>query len=430
MLNDRFLHLMCLALAAALCASGCDGEQESKYHYGAAMFPEPTCAQTAAATEGATAIAGAIGELGFALAKEMNAAPEQNVLMSPASVSIALGMTWNGAVGTTEQEMRDALAFGDLSADEVRAGYRDFLEYVSCSSADVDLEYANAIWYRSDLDTDLVPAFVTQSAESFFAPVAPIPAEDPVGYVNGWISERTHGRIEDLVDAIDPDAAMLLVDALYLKAKWATELDTLVEHGTFHAASGDVDIAFLGSLDGGRALPYAETDAFQAARLPYVGGMHAMTVILPKEGQTVDAVLAGLDFEAFAALEGSMTDDQTVGLSLPRFRVTTGTVELGPPLQALGMVTPFDPVLADFGGMFQTEPVFIFRVMHKAFVEVTEKGTEAAAATVVEVNDTGAASDDVSMLVDRPFLFVIHDVATNAPLFIGKITEPERVEAK
>jgi serine protease inhibitor len=418
-----------LALAASLCAVACDGEKESKYHYGAAMFPEPTCGGSAAATESAAAIAGAIGELGFELAHAMDADANANVLMSPASISIALGMTWNGALGPTEQEMRGALAYGDLTADEVRAGYRDLLQHVSCASEDVALEYANAIWYRAGYDTDLVPAFVTQSEESFFAPVAPIPAEDPVGYINGWIEERTHGRIEDLVDVLDPDVAMLLVNAIYFKAKWNIEFDTVEEHGAFHAASGDADVAFIGFLDAAPAFPYVETDALQAARVPYLGREHAMTLILPKEGQTADSVLASLDFEAFAALEASMITED-INLSMPRFRVATGTVELAQPLQALGMTAPFDPAVADFGGMFQTQPVYVSRVMHKAFVEVTEKGTEAAAATVVEVNDTGAAGDEVLMRVDRPFLFVIHDVATNAPLFIGKIVEPERVEAK
>ena len=409
---------------AAPWLAGCDGGAQSRYHYGAEMFPAPTCGAAATMTDGAAAIAGSAGAFGWALAKEMNTGSAgMNVLLSPASVSIALGMTWDGAAGATEQEMRGALAYGDLSADEIRAGYRDWLTYLSCASPDVTLEHADAIWYVASLEADLVPDFVTHSEESFFAPVAPLPADDPVGYVNGWISERTHGRIEDMLESLDPSTVMLLVNALYFKAKWESRLETLEEHGAFHAASGDVDVAFIGKTS---TYLYAETDEYQAIRVPYAGATHAMTVILPKEGQDVDAALAGLDGDAFLALGESLAPTE-VSLALPRFEVEYGAVDLKNALQALGMVTPFGAG-ADFSGMFESEPASIGFVLHKAFVAVTEEGTEAAAATIVGM-DGGASADPAAVMrVNRPFLFVIHDTATDAPLFLGKIVAPTRIE--
>jgi len=410
-------------VATVLWLAGCDEGEASRYHYAAELFPEPTCGGGAAMTDGAFAIADAAGAFGWALATEMNGSgSDSNLLVSPASVSIALGMTWDGAAGATEQEMRETLGYGELSADEIRAGYRDWLTYLSCASPEVEMEYANAVWYSEVLEGDLVPDFVTHSEESFFAPVAPFPEDDPVGYINGWIEQRTHGLISDMLDSLDY-CMMLLVNALYFRAEWESRLDTLEEHGVFHAASGDLDVARIGADS---AFPYAETEAYQAARIPYSGGTHAMTIILPAEGGDADAVLASLNGSSFAALEESMLSTE-LALSLPRFQMAYGAVDLKSGLADLGMTTAFGED-ADFSGIFQSEPVSIGFVLHQAFVAVTEEGTEAAAATIVGMDSGASDEPERVMRVDRPFLFVIHDTATYAPLFIGKVEAPVRME--
>jgi serpin B len=242
--------------------------------------------------------------------------------------------------------------------------------------------------------------------------------------INGWTAGLTHHRIEEIVpaEALDALTRLVLVNALYLKAPWETPFEkSATRPGPFRRADGSTVEAKLmaGLLEDAS---YAETAEWQSVRLPYAGRGLAMTVVLPRAGamaRTWDMVVRGGIANLLAAPQ-----PQAVQLTLPKWTLRT-RVPLEDTLSALGMPTAFDSTHADFSGMTRQEPPHISAVLHETFIAVDEEGTEAAAATAVLVG-TLAAPVAVPMTVDRPYLYVIHDVRHGTPLVVGRVDDPTR----
>lgn len=363
-----------------------------------------------------TAGVGAARAVGSRLWATVASETAGNVALSPFSVATALGMAMTGAAAQTRAEMEDVLAGG--------SGLGEAAALVAgCTDEDVVLDPANALfaqaglaWRRDFLDA-LDDDFGAKPSMVDFAET-----EVARRTINSWTAERTRERIPEIVPAgtLDADTRLVLVNALYLKAPWA---EPFWERST-------TDAAF--HLDDGAAVPVptmrlalhtrtGSGDCWRSLRLDYSGGRVAMTVLLPEPGRRpeLEALLA-------AGVWDVLLDTPVAGrvdVSLPRWTMRTAS-SLAGPLAALGMPTAFTDG-ADFSGMTAEQDLKISEVLHEVFVAVDEAGTEAAAASaVVMARAAGMPAPPEPFAVDRPFLFVVHDVEHGTPLFVGRVADP------
>jgi serpin B len=365
---------------------------------------------------------------GLKLFKNINAeTPDSNVFISPLSISMALGMTYNGAAGTTEEAMRTTLEFDDLSMTEINESYESLIELLRGIDSDVEFNIANSIWYK---DTKpFKQDFFERCRDYFDARVSGVDfsqSEAVKDTINNWVEKKTNGKIENILDFVPPDAIMYLVNAIYFNGTWTYQFDKedtkdepfyLSEGGTKECKMMEVKSVFK----------YFEDSSLQAIDIPYGVGNYSMTVILPQYGIDIDDFIAGLTQGKWDGWMNGFYED-SVNLFLPKLKLEYKTDSLlKEVLKDMGMEVAFDPDMANFSGMADLPPqIWIGRVIHKAFLEIDEEGTEAAAATVVEMWEKSATpgSDFPTMRIDRPYIFAIRENHSSTILFIGKIVDP------
>ena len=368
-------------------------------------------------TTGESRLIDAANQFSFALFQRVNSSPDSNVFASPLSASFALGMTMNGAAGTTLDQMRSALAFGNATDVEINAGYKSLIELLRGLDPQVDMRIANGIWSRSGFPIE--PSFLETSRTYFGAETAALDFSNPASLttINGWVSTATAGRIPTILDELSSDLMVLLVNAIYFKGSWRDQFDpALTTDAPFHAVVGDQP-ARLMHRKGSTA--YLATTDFEAVDLPYGNSAYGMTVVLPREGRNVEIVARSLQPAQWTAWMGQMHDAE-VDLYLPKFTLRWERM-LNDDLKALGMVDAFLDGGADFTRLSpQGRALFISFVKQKAFVDVNEEGTEAAAVTAVGVSLTSAPLT-ITLRVDRPFLFVIRERLSGTIVFMGKM---------
>jgi serine protease inhibitor len=341
----------------------------------------------------------------------------KNVFVSPLSVSMALGMTLNGAAGATETAMRRTLGFEGLTQDEINASYRGLLDLLPGVDPKTVMEIANSIWYR--LGYPVLPAFIDVNARHFDADVREADFADPGApdVINGWISDRTHGRIDKMIDAIDPETVMFLINAVYFKGTWVYAFDPQYTRGdSFYPEGGSPVPCRMMSQKA--EIGYFRTESFRAVELPYGNGRFSMVLFLPEEGTSIDAFVSRWTDAAWKDWKGRFSKRE-LDLTLPKFKVEY-FVRLNDALGALGMGVAFGGA-ADFRRITGSPGPYISDVLHKSFVEVDEKGTEAAAVTVVVIKETSMGPDESVIRFDRPFAFAIQEKESGTILFLGKI---------
>lgn len=435
----------CLALAGTGSGvgllAGCGGRPPKAVAAGPAIVSDGGQARSqlpraAVDPAAAAAAAGVVRAFGADLYRHLSRSAG-NLVCSPYSVAVALAMTRNGARGTTATEMDRVLHAPRLSPlnDGLNA-LEALLEQrggrvrrADGSAAEVALWVANSLWGQQDLAWQT--AFLDALARHYGAGMRLVDyradAQGARSKINAWTSEQTHGKIDQLIPqgVLDILTRLVLVNALYLKAPWEYPFEPhLTRVLPFSRADGStVDVPTMATeISGARYARYARGNGWQAAELRYAGNDLAMTVILPDPG-SLQALELGVDGDRLTQMIQSLVPIRALALQLPKWRFRT-RARLGDVLAALGMPTAFDRRLADFSGMTVQERLFISAVLHEAFIAVDESGTEAAAATAVVVEWMSAGPTPISMVVDRPFLFVIHDLATATPLFVGRVTDP------
>ncbi len=358
---------------------------------------------------------------GFRLLAAANAEQAgKNLFISPLSVSIALGMTLNGAEGTTFDSMQAALNLGELTRQQINDSYRTILTALPLLDPLVTFDNANSLWYRTGFSVE--PSFIADNTSAFNAEVRSLDfsSAGAVDIINGWINEKTHEKIPKVLDTIDPSVVMFLINALYFKGTWTYQFapDQTVD-GPFTRPDGSTVTCRM--MHQKADLRYGVTDSVQVIDLPYGGGAYSMTVLLPAAGADIDAFASSLSDERWQSLTGGLQESEVV-LSFPRFKLEYGQYLPGP-LSAMGMGIAFTPA-ANFSRINPNFPLAISDVIHKTFVEVNEEGTEAAAVTVVSIYVTSVQPHEIRMDVDRPFLFAIREHSTGGIIFIGKIVDP------
>ena len=358
---------------------------------------------------------------------------DNNLVFSPASISIALAMTYAGAAGATASEMAKALHF-TLPQERLHPAF-NALDQALASRAEgrlgadggpMRLRIVNSLWaeqtyiFKSDFLASLAANYgANVNLLDFIS--APEPSRISI---NDWVAEQTEGKILDLLpsDSIDSSVRLVLTNAVYFNARWQTAFDpqetrdngfTLLDGSQVTTKFMHADLANLRASQGTN---------FKAVSLPYLGGSLSMVVVVPEVGQ-FSQVESSLDATALAALVAGMTA-KTVSVGLPRFRIETST-DLKELLEALGMTSAFSNN-ADFSGMDGTRNLSISAVIHKAFIDVGENGTEAAAATAVVMVDGGMRMVDLDVRASRPFLYFLRDEPTGAILFMGRVLDPSK----
>jgi len=428
-------RLTAAALAAllALTAAACGGDDGGTVSGGLVASELERAAPTASVADVAAVAAG--NNAFAAAAYALLAAQEQgNLVYSPASIRLALAMTYAGAKGQTAAEMAEVLRF-DLQGEALHAAFNALDQALASRNRveptlddgverKVQLSIANALWGQQGFT--FVPEFLDILAADYGAGMRIVDfveaTEAARRAINDWVAGETNDRITDLIPegVLSEMTRLVLTNAVYLDATWSSifEKDATYDAPFFLLDGSEVTVPTMHQQS---FFPYAAGDGWQAVELPYVGEELAMLFLVPDAGRfaAVEGMLAGglLD-EVVGGLEGA-----EVSLALPKFefRFKSSVADL---LKALGMPTAFDPDAADFSGMSAEAALFISDVIHEAFIKVDEEGTEAAAATAVIMDLTAAPGEIIPLAVDRPFLFSLYDRETGEILFLGRVLNP------
>jgi len=346
---------------------------------------------------------------------------EKNIFISPLSVSMALGMAYNGANGTTRDAMAQTLELSGMSIEEANQAYKSLIELLAELDTAVIFQIANSIWYRQEFIVE--QEFIDLNQTYFNAEVAALDFNDPGAkdIINAWVDQHTNGKITEIIQNIPPLMVMYLINAVYFQGNWTDPFD---ENGTHESVfiTPDGTPVSCNMMSRAGTFSYFSNDAFQAVDLPYGDGDYSMAVILPRRGADLDSLIAEFTAENWASWIGQFAEADGE-LHMPRFTLEYD-IGLNDVLTALGMGIAFKPFEADFTGINKERELFISHVKHRTFVKVNETGTEAAAVTVIAFGTTGNGPDRFVMHVDRPFVFVIHDHHSGTLLFMGQIVEP------
>ena len=358
---------------------------------------------------------------------------EGNLFYSPYSISLALAMTYAGARNETEEQMADTLSF-ILAQEELHPAFNSLALELDSRGEGAEgkddegfrLNIVNAIWGQEGYE--FLPDFLDTLAINYGAGLRVLDfigaTEESRVTINDWVSDQTEGRIEDLIPqgTLSPLTRLVLTNAIYFNAAWAEPFEeSATQDGAFHLLDGSqITVPMMRQTE---SYGYAQGDGYQAVELPYDGGELSMVILLPDSGQ-FQAFEEALDAATAAAIIADLSYQEVI-LTMPKFEYESD-FSLKETLSALGMPIAFSEGEADFTGMSDSpDRLFIAEVIHKAFVSVDEAGTEAAAATAVIMGTTTAPIDEpVTVTIDRPFIFLIRDIATGTILFIGRTLDP------
>lgn len=362
---------------------------------------------------------------------------DENLVCSPLSLQYALAMTANGASGQTLQEIIDFLGYGEDGIDALNEYSKLLLEQLPAVDLDVTLKVTDALLVNDRFQ--LLPSFKATVENHYYAAVDNMDFSDPsqiAARINEWASRSTDGFIDKVLEPseISPNAVAYIMNALYFKAKWAGgEYDPMFESDAtrpedFHLSDGStIKVDMMRNM---RWHQYAEMDGYKVLAIPYAGYKYYMYIILPDEND-INGLVEKLKTTAWSDILSKMKKDAEVYIRIPKFEIEN-KYNLNDALQALGVTRPFQSGLAEFDMMFQPkQPEYYYwieKVIQKARIKVSEKGTEAGAVTIVEMagdaEDSGDEPKRVYFYADHPFVFVIGEKTSGTILFEGVCTRP------
>ena len=359
------------------------------------------------------------GNNDFAIRLFRQARDVNSTVISPLSITFALGMMNNGAAGQTQQEINDVLGFGEAGADGINQFCRKILSESGQLDKETRVDIANTIYVNSHWGIELQAPFVQKANQYYDAQPETRDFYDGItrDVINQWSSDHTEGIIKEILskDEFNKDAESYLLNALYFKGAWVTKFNP--DNTKEESFNGGAKVPMMhiprGEFMNGAEFAYTSNDLYQAIKLPYGNEAYLMTVILPQEDKTIDDVLDQMDGQNWQFYGHSTVVD----LKLPRFE-TEAFIDLKPVMSALGMPTAFYPEIADFSD-FCNMPTFIGLMKQVAKINVSEEGTEAAAVTVIGAWTSGMP-DIADFHATRPFLYIISERSTGIIFFIGQ----------
>lgn len=361
----------------------------------------------------------------------------ENLVCSPLSLQYALAMTANGASGQTRQEIIDFLGYGEEDINALNEYSKTLLEQLPAVDLDVTLKVTDALLVNDKFP--LLPSFKETVENNYYAAVDNMDFSDPeqvAARINEWASRNTDGFIDNILSAseISEDAVAYIMNALYFKAKWAGgEYDPMFESNAtkpddFHLSDGStIKVDMMRNM---RWHQYAEMDGYKVLAIPYAGYKYYMYILLPDEND-INGLIEKLKTTSWSDILSKMKSDAEVYIRIPKFEIEN-KYNLNDALQALGVTRPFQSGMAEFDMMFQPkQPKYYYwieKVIQKARIKVSEKGTEAGAVTIVEMDGVAEAPGDepkkVYFYADHPFVFVIGEKTSGTILFEGVCTRP------
>lgn len=359
---------------------------------------------------------------GLEMFKQLNKrkTSEQNIVVSPVSAAMASGMTFNGTAGETRQELARVLGWNNLSEEDINQYHRRLIHYYNNQTEDISLNIANAIWHSSTVD--VFPDFLRTNKEYFSAFHDSFENPSFVREVNQWAQQATDGNIDKIMESSSPEALLYIINATYFRGDWKHEFN----------ASKTTDTYFY-LEDGTRKrtqmmwqkadLNYYRNGSFQMVELPYENESFSMYILLPDSTMSLNRLISNIDFEAWEHHKSQLSRKRNINFGMPRFRCeySVGMKEL---MEGMGVKNLFEDGLADLSGISE-QPLSISQVMHKAAIDVDEKGTEATATTSLARSFTTLVDDNpFNLVVNRPFVFAIEEKQSGSLLFMGKISNP------
>ena len=355
----------------------------------------------------------------FSRISQQDAKSAENIFLSPLSASMVLSMTASGAQGTTLQEMQKALGYGNMDQAQVNSYYQTLISSLGKLSDNTQIELANSLWY--DKNFKVKKSFKDTSKQYYLADATALDFNSPEAKneINSWVERSTHGKITEMIDDIPAQTSMYLINALYFKGMWSEpfkEQDTRA--GVFHLQNKQTVQADFMNIT--HDFQYYQDQKAQILEMPYGKGNFSMVFMLPNEGSSPQDLLQEMDGsflkETFTAL-----NKRKLAVSVPKFKFSYQK-ELNELLKSLGMQEAFSPS-ADFSKLSDDSRTYIDEVLQKAFVEVNEEGTEAAAATSVGIALTSMPVIE-KVELNRPFIFMIKENSSNLILFMGTLADP------
>lgn len=360
---------------------------------------------------------------------------EGNIIFSPFSISLALSMTLAGAESSTEKAMMNALQYS-LPEDQVHPAFNELLLAIEASEkqkpeesngSEFQLNIANSIWGQSGypFKSDFLDTLARHYGAGMYNVDYQTDPESARELINQWIEDETENKIKDLIPqgAINQLTRLVLANAIYFNGSWRYPFDQdATEPAPFNLLDGTTTTVNMMKLEDER-LAYTSGNTYQAVQLPYLSPDFVMTIFVPDQGAYEDFE-AELSAEMIKTIPAELLG-QPVNLQMPSFDFTTST-NAKDPLSALNMAEAFMSDKADFSGITDVEDIYISDVLHKATITVDEEGTEAAAATVVIMRAESAPVEEepISLVIDRPFLFLIQHQPTGTILFMGRVLQP------
>ncbi len=366
-------------------------------------------------------VAARTGDFGINLFKAIVADDStNNIFVSPLSVSMAMGMLLNGSRGDTRAELESSLQFAGLSETEINDAYRTLIDLLTHMDEKVRVDIANSIWYDKAFAAN--PAFLETNRKHFYADVESLDfgSSGAVTTINSWVDNATNGRIPTIIESIPPEAVMYLINALYFKGDWRMAFDAKDTGNRSFTLESGVELQVPMMRHKEPRLPIYNGSNFTGVDLAYGDSLYSMTLLIPHNGTSVNELASSLDASTWDDLVNNLRAQELGAFLMPKFTLEY-KITLNDALKALGIEKAFDESEADLTGINDVQQLFVSRVLHKTFVSVDELGTEAAAATAVEV---GVTSVPPTIAADRPFLFAIRDQHSGTILFVGRMMDP------
>ncbi|CAE6485560.1 MAG TPA: serpin family protein [Candidatus Nitrosotenuis sp.] len=349
---------------------------------------------------------------------------DENIFFSPWSVATAFAIAYEGARGDTAQEIRTVFEFPQ--DDTLRRSlFQAIQNDLNADSSDYSLNTANALWVKEDYE---IKQGYIDTAKSYYGSQVDnvdFVSNDGVNKINEWVSSKTQGKIKRLleIDSTDALTRLIITNAIYFQGEWEYQFNpSFTQQRDFYISKNQAVKVPMMELEwkDWKMLNYAENELLEILELPYKGGKISMLILLPKDIDGIRTLEENLTTEKLFQWKENLSET-TIAVFLPKFTAQT-EYDLNDRLQQMGMTIPFDEFRADFSGINEVEPLYIGKAVHKAFVDVNEVGTEAAAATGIEARLQ--SGPPAVFKADHPFIFLIQDNETGQILFMGRVVDP------
>lgn len=379
-------------------------------------------------TEKSAKIIAADNQFGLEIFQDINKlqTEQKNTMISPMSISLALAMVYNGTDGNTKSQVENMLHKSGLTSEDINQNYKDLVSALASHDSKVELNVSNAIFYRNTFPVK--DDFISANKKFYEAEVSGLDFTkntDAVNTINGWVNTKTKGKIDKIIEQIRPEDIMFLLNAIYFNGEWKYRFDTDQTTSQLFIKEDNTSIQ-VPTMTIENSFNYYNDTNFEMLEMPYGSGKFSMLVLLPKTGKKTSDVISSISPNNLESWLSKLSETKKTVL-LPKFEFKFDK-SLVSNLQDLGMADAFDPAKANLSGISSAAKLFISEVMHKSYIKVDEKGTEAAAVTGITIGTTSAGPETNVFRANHPFVFLIREKDINSILFIGKVTDPSKSE--